>query len=35
VRASAKIRFNQRKGQYEIEGFGNQYIKAVNVHPWK
>jgi hypothetical protein len=35
IMAAAKIRFNQKKGQYEIESFGNQYIKAVNVHPWK
>jgi hypothetical protein len=29
--AAAKIRFDKKKGQYEIESFGNQYIKATNV----
>ena len=31
IMAAAKIRFNKKKGQYEIESYGNQYIKAVNV----
>jgi hypothetical protein len=35
IMAAAKIRFNQKKGHYEIESYGNQYIKAVNVRPWK
>jgi hypothetical protein len=35
IMAAAKIRFDQKKGQYEIESYGNQYIKAVNVRPWK
>jgi len=35
IMAAAKIRFDQKKGQYEIESFGNQYIKAINVRPWK
>ena len=32
---AAKIKFNKKKGQYEIESYGNQYIKAVNIKPWK
>jgi hypothetical protein len=31
IMAAAKIRFDQKKGQYEIESYGNQYIKAANV----
>ena len=31
IMVAAKIRFNQKKGHYEIESFGNQYIKAANV----
>jgi hypothetical protein len=31
IMAAAKIRFDKKKGQYEIESFGNQYIKATNV----
>jgi hypothetical protein len=30
---AAKIRFDKKKGHYEIESFGHQYIKAVNVRP--
>jgi hypothetical protein len=33
IMAAAKIRFNEKKGHYEIESFGNQYIKAANVRP--
>jgi hypothetical protein len=33
IMAAAKIRFDKKKGQYEIESFGNQYIKASNVRP--
>jgi hypothetical protein len=33
--AAAKIRFNQKQGKYEIESYGNQYIKATNVRPSK
>jgi hypothetical protein len=33
IMAAAKIRFNKKKGHYEIESYGNQYIKAVNVRP--
>jgi hypothetical protein len=33
IMAAAKIRFNEKSGQYEIESFGNQYIKATNVRP--
>lgn len=33
IMAAAKIRFNKKSGQYEIESFGNQYIKATNVQP--
>jgi hypothetical protein len=35
IMAAAKIKFNKKSGKYEIESFGNQYIKAVNVRPWK
>jgi hypothetical protein len=35
IMAAANIRFNKKSGKYEIESFGNQYIKAVNVRPWK
>jgi len=35
IMAAEKIRFNGKKGHYEIESYGNQYIKAVNVRPWK
>ncbi len=33
IMAAAKIRFDHKKGQYQIESFGNQYIKATNVRP--
>ncbi len=35
IMAAAKIKFNKKSGHYEIESFGNQYIKATNVRPWK
>jgi hypothetical protein len=35
IMAAAKIRFDKKSGKYEIESFGNQYIKAVNIRPWK
>jgi hypothetical protein len=35
IMAAAKIKFNKKKGHYEIESYGNQYIKVVNVRPWK
>jgi hypothetical protein len=35
IMAAAKIRFDKKKGQYEIESYGNQYIKATNVRPVK
>jgi hypothetical protein len=35
IMAAAKIRFNKKKGHYELESYGNQYIKAVNVRPEK
>lgn len=35
IMAAAKIRFDKTKGQYEIESYGNQYIKAANVRPLK
>jgi hypothetical protein len=34
VMAAAKIRFNKKSGQYEIESYGNQYIKITNVKTW-
>jgi hypothetical protein len=33
IMAAARIRFDNKKGQYEIESYGNQYIKATNVRP--
>ncbi len=30
---AAKVRFNKKSGQYELESFGNQYMKAANVRP--
>lgn len=35
IMAAARIRFNKKEGKYDIESFGNQYIKAVNVRAWK
>ena len=35
IMAAARIRFDKKKGQYQIESFGNQYIKATNVRPSK
>ena len=35
IMAAAKVKFNKKSGHYEIESFGNQYIKAVNVRPSK
>jgi len=35
IMAAAKIKFDKKKGQYQIESYGNQYIKAVNVYTWK
>jgi hypothetical protein len=33
IMAAAKIRFDKKKEHYEIESYGKQYIKAVNVRP--
>jgi len=33
IMGAAKIRFDKKKGQYEIESYGNQYVKATNVRP--
>jgi hypothetical protein len=35
IMAAARIRFDKKKGQYQIESYGNQYIKATNIRPWK
>jgi len=35
IMAAAKVKFNKKSGQYEIESYGNQYIKVANVRPWK
>lgn len=32
---AAKLRFDKKKGHYEIESYGNQYVKAANVRPNK
>ena len=33
IMAAARIRFDKKKAQHEIESFGNQYIKVTNVRP--
>jgi hypothetical protein len=33
IMAAARIRFDKKKGQHEIESYGNQFIKATNVRP--
>jgi hypothetical protein len=33
VIGAAKIRFDKKKGHYEIESLGNQYVRVVNVRP--
>jgi len=35
IMAAAKLKFNKKSGHYELESYGNQYIKAVNVRPSK
>lgn len=35
IMAAAKIQFDKKKGNYEIESYGNQYLKATNVRPMK
>jgi len=35
IMAAAKLRFDKKHGRFEMESFGNQYIKAVNVRPNK
>lgn len=35
IMGAALLRFNKKKGQYEIESYGNQYVKVTNVRPWK
>ena len=30
---AAKLRFDKKKGHYEIESYGNQYVRATNVRP--
>ena len=35
IMAAAKIRFDKKSGKYQIESFGNQYIKATNIRPSK
>ena len=34
IMVAARLRFDKKSGGYEIESFGNQYIKATNVRPW-
>jgi hypothetical protein len=34
IMAAAKIKFDKKSGKYEIESYGNQYIKVTNVRPW-
>jgi hypothetical protein len=31
IMAAARIRFDKKKGKYEMESYGNQYIKAIHV----
>jgi len=33
IMAAANIRFGNRNGQYEIESYGNEYLKATHVRP--
>lgn len=35
IMAACSIRFSKKSGKFEIESFGNQYIKAINIFPWK
>ena len=35
IMAAARIRFDKKQGHYQIESYGNQYIKATNVRPRK
>ncbi len=35
IMAAARISFNKKKDVYEVESFGNQYIKATNVRAQK
>ena len=35
IMAAAKLKFNKKSGHYELESYGNQYIKAINVRPSK
>lgn len=30
---AVQVRFDKKKGKYEMESYGNQYVKAVNVRP--
>ena len=34
VMAAARLRFDKKSGKYEIESYGNQYIRATNIRPW-
>lgn len=31
IMAAAKLKFDKKQGQYVIESFGDQYLKAMNV----
>jgi hypothetical protein len=35
VIGAARIKFDKKKGQYEIESYGNQYVKIANVRMYK
>ena len=35
IMAACKLRFDKKSGKYEIESYGNQYVKATNVRPLK
>jgi hypothetical protein len=35
IMVAAKVRFNKKTEHYEIESYGNQYIKATNIRPVK
>jgi len=35
IMVAAKIRFDKKKEHYEIESYGNQYLKATNVRLMK
>jgi hypothetical protein len=35
IMAAARIRFDKKKGEYQIESFGNRYLKATSIYTRK